>query len=166
MPAPRSAWSWLVAAALLAGCGGDPSRSATCGFALVAGPSLIQQRLNVFPAVIGDPPRGLPEQLPARIVAGDTGRLVVAYTPDQRALVAQFLGSGFPTAPGYALLVVDDSSQRAMGVLMYEREGPDAHPQLGTVTGPNGVTLPLFGVRVGWTNVSDPRCPLFAPLPE
>src|SRR2546426_5251232 len=61
----------------------------------------------------------------------------------------------FPLTATYALLVVDDSTQRAMGVLIYESEPPKSYPRLGTVTGgPNGEkTIPLYGVRVDWPSV-------------
>ncbi|MGH7754304.1 MAG: hypothetical protein ACREN5_15975, partial [Gemmatimonadales bacterium] len=62
----------------------------------------------------------------------------------------------------FALLVVDDSSARVEGILVYDREPPSTSlPRLGTVTsGP--VTVPLYGVRLVYARVSNPRCPLFA----
>ncbi|HKW40287.1 MAG TPA: hypothetical protein VJN39_03465, partial [Gemmatimonadales bacterium] len=61
----------------------------------------------------------------------------------------------------YALLVVDDSTQRTQGVLIYESQRPPpSYPSLGELTG-GGRTIPLYGVRVEWQGVSNPRCPLF-----
>jgi hypothetical protein len=44
-------------------------------------------------------------------------------------------------------------------VLIYESTIPRNYPQLGTVTGADH-GVPLFGVRVNWAGVSNPRCPL------
>jgi hypothetical protein len=71
----------------------------------------------------------------------------------------QYRGPGFP-ARGYGLLVVDDTSQRAMGVLVLDQEEPQGHPVIGTVIG-SSTALNLFGVRVDWVSVNNPRCPLF-----
>jgi hypothetical protein len=74
-------------------------------------------------------------------------------------------GANFPTRPAYALLVVDDTSQRAVGVLVYDREGPPDHPRLGSVQGPQN-EVPLHGVIVDWASVSNPRCPLLGAAVE
>jgi len=75
-------------------------------------------------------------------------------------------GTGIPHAGGYGLLVVDDTSHRAVGVLIYESEEPKQHPRLGTITG-EGAALHLYGVRVDWSSVSNPNCPLLgAPTPQ
>jgi hypothetical protein len=44
-------------------------------------------------------------------------------------------------------------------VLVYESQVPRNYPELGTVTGAER-SIPLFGVRVNWPGVNDPRCPL------
>jgi hypothetical protein len=86
------------------------------------------------------------------------GEVLVAYAGNQ--LVMGYQGTGFPPAPeGYGLLVVDDSTQRAQGVLIYESTVPRNYPEIGTVTGADHA-VPLFGVRVNWAGVSNPRCPL------
>ena len=150
--------------AALAGCAGDRSRSPTCGLAQIAGPALIQQQLVNLPYVLTDAPRGLPASLPARVVfIGEgpkpgQGEVLIAYTSKQ--LTMGYQGMGFPAPPGgYGLLVVDDSTQRAQGVLIYESDVPKNYPQLGTVTGADR-SIPLFGVRVNWAGVNNPRCPL------
>jgi hypothetical protein len=71
----------------------------------------------------------------------------------------QYRGPGFPPR-GYGLLVVDDTSQRAMGVLILDQEDPSGHPAIGTIIG-GSTALNLFGVRVDWASVNNPRCPLF-----
>lgn len=71
-----------------------------------------------------------------------------------------YQGTGFPAPPGgYGLLVVDDSSERAQGVLVYESEVPRGDPTLGSLAGVDR-SIPLFGVRVAWAGVNNPRCPL------
>ena len=84
--------------------------------------------------------------------------MLIAYNANQ--LVMGYQGDGFPAAPGgYGLLVVDDSTRRAQGVLVYESTVPRNYPELGTVTGADR-SVPLFGVRVDWAGVNNPRCPL------
>jgi hypothetical protein len=152
---------WVTA---WAQCAGDRTRSPTCGLAQIAGPALIQQQLVNLPYVLTDAPRGLPPSLPARVVfVGEgprpaQGEVLIAYSGNQ--LVMGYQGTGFPAPPGgYGLLVVDDSTERAQGVLIYESTIPRNYPQLGTVTGADH-GVPLFGVRVNWAGVSNPRCPL------
>lgn len=118
-----------VAALLVAACAGDRSRSPACGLALIAGPTLIQQELLNARAVLTETPRGLPGTLPARVVGQAQGEALVGYSDEQ--LVIGFQGEGFPTRPaGYGLLVVDDTSQRVQGVLVYESETPKDYPEL------------------------------------
>ncbi len=154
----------LITALALAHCAGDRSRSPTCGLALIAGPALIQQQLVHAPYVLTEAPRGLPGTLPARVAGySQQGEVVVAY--GRGRLTMAYQGPGFPTASisdstVYGLLVVDDSTQRAQGVLIYEsRRPPKSYPQLGEVSGSER-SIPLYGVRVDWKSVSNPRCPL------
>ncbi|MGH7672723.1 MAG: hypothetical protein ACREMC_07475, partial [Gemmatimonadales bacterium] len=151
-------------AVLLAACAGDAARSPSCGLALIAGPTLIQQQLLNARALITAAPRGLPGALPAMVIQQKQAEVLVGYDAEGR-IVLGYQGPGFPTRGGYGLLVVDDTSQRAMGVLIFESEEPKQHPRLGTVTGGGGGgggggALHLYGVRVDWASVSNPRCPL------
>jgi len=131
--------------------------------AQLIGPSLIQEQLKRLPYVLSAAPRGLPGFLPARVAAtAQQSTVTVAYRAQRLAMAYQ--GADFPPSPSdssvYALLVVDDSTQRAQGVLLYEgRRPPQTYPQLGTVTG-SDKSIPLYGVRVDWASVSNPRCPL------
>ena len=146
-------------------CGGDRSGGPTCGMALTFGPTFVQQHLNNPRAVIVDAPVGLPTTLPARVAdRTDTARVLVGY--EGTRLIMGFEGGWFPQRPGYALLVVDDTSQRAMGVLIIDRDVPrEDFPRLGSVQG-GQIAIPLYGVLVDWTKVSNPRCPLLgAPAP-
>lgn len=151
----------LTSAAFVAACSGGGRGSPTCGIAAIAGPSLITSQLANARAVVTDPPRGLPDSLPTLIIqpkSRDTG--VVIVTRDAAGRVSMlYRGAGFPLR-GYALLVVDDTSQRAMGVLILDQEEPARHPAIGTLIG-GSTALNLYGVRVDWAGVSNPRCPLF-----
>lgn len=135
-----------------------------CGIAQLAGPALIQQQLANLPYVVTEAPRGLPPSLPARVIfvgegpKPEPGQVLIAYNSNQ--LVMGYQGAGFPAPPGgYGLLVVDDSTRRAQGVLVYESTVPRNYPELGSVTGADR-SIPLFGVRVDWADVNNPRCPL------
>jgi hypothetical protein len=146
----------LVAAACNRGSSGSP----TCGIALLAGPSLITSQLANARAVLTDPPRGIPDSLPAFVIQQKNDRGAVIVGRDAEGKVSmQFRGPSFPSR-GYGLLVVDDTSQRAMGVLILDQEEPANHPAIGTIIG-GGATLNIYGVRVDWASVNNPRCPLF-----
>ncbi|MGH7568388.1 MAG: hypothetical protein ACREL9_05345 [Gemmatimonadales bacterium] len=150
----------LPAVLAVVACSTDRPRSPACGLALLVSPGLIREQLRNPLAVVPEAPRGLPASLPARVAGkGEAakGEMTVGY--EQGLLVMEFQGDSFPRRPGYALLVVDDTSNRAMGVLVYDTEGPTEHPMIGRVTGP-GLTVPLYGVRVDWAGVSNPRCPI------
>jgi len=156
---------FVVLSVVVAACGGDASRSPACGLALIAGPTLIREHLLNARAVITDPPRGLPGSLPAMVIQQTRASVRVGYDADGR-IVMGYEGPGFPTRGGYGLLVVDDTSHRAVGILIFESEEPKQHPQLGTITG-GAATLNLYGVRVDWASVSNPTCPLLgAPTPQ
>ena len=159
MKAVPPATGALAAVALVA-CSGEGSRSPTCGLAQVAGPALIQQQLVNVPFVLTEAPRGLPASLPARVIGiQQQGEVRVTYTA--HGLVMEYQGPSFPpVGVGYGLLVVDDSTQRAQGVLIYESQRPPkTYPELGEVSGGDH-SVPLYGVRVDWAGVSNPRCPL------
>jgi hypothetical protein len=150
----------LVAAACGRGSGGSP----TCGIALLAGPSLITSQLTNARAVLTDPPRGVPDSLPVLVIQKTNDRgAVIAGRDAEGKISMQFRGPSFP-ARGYGLLVVDDTSQRAMGVLVLDQEDPKDHPPIGTIIG-GSAALNLYGVRVDWASVSNPHCPLFGPAP-
>lgn len=137
--------------------------------ALLIGPSLIQEQLHRLPFVLTAAPRGLPASLPARVVGTpQQGTVAISYAAGRLALT--YDGASFPPYPTdstvYALLVVDDSSQRAEGVLLFEgRRPPRGYPDIGTVAGGEKM-VPLYGARVDWRSVSNPLCPLLgAPAP-
>ena len=87
--------------------------------------------------------------------------MAVGYTDG--TMTGRFDGPAFPqnsdSLNGYALLVVDDTSQRVQGVLIYESTLPRNHPRLGLVASGDR-SLPLYGVRVDWLSMTNPKCPL------
>ena len=157
---------FIVTAALLgSACSGGGRGSPTCGIAAIAGPALITSQLANARAVVTDPPRGVPDSLPTLIIqpkSRDTGVVIVSRDAAGRVTML-YRGVGFPSR-GYGLLVVDDTSQRAMGVLIVDQEEPARHPAIGTLIG-GSTALNLYGVRVDWASVSNPRCPLFGGPP-
>ena len=159
----RRALSLLTATVLAAGCGGNPENSAACGFASFAGASMTAQQLRVQSKWMtrATAPGDLKSVLAARVVGYGTTRVLVTRGPD--GLVMGYEGDGFPKTPGFGVLLVDDSSEVVRGVLIYDKEEQEGIPRLGTISGAAS-TIPLYGLRVSWGSVSDPRCPLFAPL--
>src|SRR5216117_2361612 len=94
----------LLPAAACTRSGGSP----TCGIAALAGPSLITSQLSNARAVLTDPPRGLPDSLPAIVIqlkSRDNGAVIVGRDAEGR-ISMQYRGQGFPPR-GYGLLVVD-----------------------------------------------------------
>ena len=153
----RPTLSLLLLLATACGRGGG---SPTCGIAALAGPGLVTSQLTNARAVLTDPPRGIPDSLPALVILKSNERGAVIVGRDAEGKISmQFRGPAFPTQ-GYGLLVVDDTSQRAMGVLVLDQEEPLRHPAIGTVIG-GSTSLNLYGVLVDWASVSNPRCPLF-----
>jgi hypothetical protein len=164
--------SYRLGAALaltLAACSFDPRRSPVCGFELLAGPRLIQDRLNDARALLTDAPRGLPDVLPARVAGrADTAHAIRGTAQGQLALVYEgaYFPPGISDSTVYGLLVVDDSSERVIGLLVYEGlSPPKQYPRIGVVAH-DAVTVPLFGVRVNWASIYNPRCPLLGSAPS
>jgi hypothetical protein len=148
----------------LAACRVDPHRSPVCGLQLLVGPRLIQDQMTNALALLTDAPRGLSDVLPARVVGKpDTTRVIRGTAEGQLALIYQ--DTTFPKVDNdssvYGLLVVDDSTDRVIGLLVYESPRPPKnYPTIGLVSH-DAVLIPLYGVRVNWAGVSNPRCPLF-----
>ncbi|MBI4420054.1 MAG: hypothetical protein HY560_04445 [Gemmatimonadetes bacterium] len=147
--------------ALLLACGGNPENTASCGFASIAAASMVMQSLQDLSHAVTAPPADVPAELPAKVVGRGTVRTTVARGGDGLAL--RYQGEGFPTTPGFGLLLVDDSLEVARGVLIYEPEVPPGYARLGTIA-TDAATLPLIGLRVHWPSLNAPRCPMFQPL--
>jgi hypothetical protein len=146
----------------LAACGTGRSGSPACGLAQAVGPTVILEQLQDTRMIVTEVPRGLPASLPARVVGQAQTKALVGYDQAHNlALGFQGIGLGFPIngAGGYGLLVLDDTSQRVQGVLVYVSPTPNNYPQLGTISDQQN-SIPLYGVRVDWSGVSNPKCPL------
>lgn len=146
---------------LLAACGGDrnPENSAMCGLAAVAAGSMILDQFQGRTTVMDHAPPDLQGTVPTRIVGRGTARALVARTDSTVSL--GFEGEGFPQIPGFAVALVDDSSEVFRGVIVFESAGPVDYPQIGTIASATS-SLPLYAMRVSWSRVSNDRCPLFA----
>src|SRR5438876_9837185 len=93
---------------LAAACGRGTGGSPTCGIAMLAGPSLITSQLTNARAVLTDPPRGIPDSLPAMVILQRNDRGAVIVGRDAAGKISmQFRGPSFPSR-GYGLLVVVD----------------------------------------------------------
>ena len=151
------------------GCSVDPSRSPVCGMALLVGPRLIYDQLGTTRALLTEAPRGLPATLPARVVGGSDSTFVrVLSEPDR--VVLDYQGGKLPNVAAadstgrdstvFGVLLVDDSTATVEGVLIFDRpRAPRDYPQIGRL-GDGERSVPLYGARVNWANVSNPRCPL------
>lgn len=147
---------------LFSACEARGPRPPPCGIpTLVGAPMVIQEAFKNVSRVITDVPLGLPPRLPIRVVGGEQSSALIGYDGES-GIVIGFEATGFPLQGGWGLLVGDDSTGVFHGVLVYESAGPGPelnYPQLGLVSGPTN-TVPLYGVRVNWYEVSNPRCPL------
>lgn len=151
----------LAAVAMLA-CGtGNRENSAVCGFASMAGASMVLEQLRVSTKVLTEPPPELVGVVPARVVGFGTARAIAAEGPE--GIVAGYEGPGFPRVPGFGLALVEDSADTFKGILIFETDPPYGYPELGVIASAEA-TLPLYGLRATWGAVSDPRCPLFGEL--
>ena len=107
------------------------------------------------------PPAELDGTVAARVVGYGTRPAFAAEGVEGKVL--GYDGEGFPTQPGFGLVLVEDSAETFQGVLIFDIEPPRGITQLGTISN-TSTTLPLFGARVTWAAVSNDRCPLFGPI--
>jgi len=151
----------LVLPLILVACGGDrnPENSAVCGMAAMAAGTMILDQFQARTTVLDAAPPDLVGTVPARIVGRGTARALVARTETGVAL--GYEGEGFPEIPGFAVALVDDSTEVLRGVIVFESAGPADYPQIGVISSATS-SLPLYAMRITWSRVSEPRCPLFA----
>ena len=143
-------------------CGqGDRGSSFACGIQAIAGPAMVLQQLPVAGRILTAPPEGVTGVVPARVVGYPSAHALAAPGPE--GVVLSYQGEGFPSLPGFGLLLVEDSLETFKGVLVYETEAPRGLPMLGSISNAT-MTLPVYGLRVTWSVVSDPRCPLLSPV--
>lgn len=146
---------------VLVACGGNPENSPSCGLASIAAASMVMQSMQDLSHAVTTPPARVPGELPAKVVGRGTVRTTVTNGPEGLAL--RYEGEGFPTLPGFGLMLVDDSLEVVRGVLIFEPESPPGFAKLGTIATATAV-LPLIGLRVHWPSLNAPRCPMFQPL--
>ena len=121
---------------------------------------MVQQQLGVTGKILTHLPAGVDGIVPARVVGHGTAHAIAATTID--GAILGYEGEGFPTTPGYGLVLVEDSLDTFQGVLIFDLEPLREVPQLGTISS-HTTTVPLYGLRVMWSAVSSERCPMFVP---
>ncbi len=139
---------------------GPRENSAVCGFTLLASANMVIQQANNIHRVMREPPADLSSRVAARVVGYGTSTARTEES-DSSGLMFYYQGEGFPAIPGFGVALVDDSSEVFRGVLIYDLDVPRGYPRLGAIAGPE-LVIPLIGLRVMWSAVSDPTCPLFA----
>jgi hypothetical protein len=152
----------MVAALLLVACGRsqpkDPSRSAACGLAALAGPTALLGQFSLPDQTLATPPRHLPERLVVRLVAGGAYPAIVGRSDSSWVIGME--GSLPPNLkPGFGVLVLDRGG-KARGVMLFEGTPVEGAPQIGTVS-VGSATVPLIGIQLDPAKIEDPRCPFF-----
>jgi hypothetical protein len=143
-------------------CGsGERGSSFACGIQAIAGPAMVLEQLPVAGRILTAVPEGVEGTVPARVVGYPSAHALAAPGPE--GVVLGYEGEGFPSHPGFGLLLVEDSLETFKGILVYETEAPRGLPMLGSISSAT-MTLPVYGLRVAWSAVSDPRCPLLSPV--
>lgn len=136
----------------------NPENTMRCAIQAMGAANHVLERFQLGTTVMDHPPTGLRDTVPARVVGHGTARALVAPNPE--GIVAGYEGEGFPTRPGFAVALVDDSTEVFRGILIFETDGPANYPQIGTISSAT-TTLPLYAMRAPWSVVSTDQCPLF-----
>ncbi|HXJ30985.1 MAG TPA: hypothetical protein VNG35_10105, partial [Gemmatimonadales bacterium] len=138
-------------------CSVDPHRSPVCGMALLVGPRLILEQISTAHSLLSEPPRGLPAMLPARIVGGSDSTFVRVSSERDRVML-DYQGGKLPVvtvdsatrrdSTVFGVLLVDDSTATAEGVLIFDRPRPPAeYPQIGRLSDGER-SVPFYGARL------------------
>lgn len=149
-----------VALVLLLGACERPAggSAASCGLASLAGPTALLTQFSVPRQTLSTPPRGLPERLVARFVAGGAFPAVVGRT-DSLLVIGVDATLPANTRPGFGVLVVDQQ-EKTRGVMIFEGDPVEGAPRLGDVSLGNA-SIPLIGIQVDPAKIEDARCPFF-----
>ena len=153
---------WLAALIVTVACGRtadrEPSGSAACGLASLAGPTALLGQFSIPEQTLASPPRNLPERLVVRLVAGPAYSAIVGRS-DSLWLIG--VDGGLPSGvkPGFGVLVLDRGG-KARGAMLYEGTPVEGAPQIGTVS-VGTATVPLIGIQLDPAKIEDPRCPFF-----
>lgn len=151
----------LVPLLLLACDEGDPENRASCGIAIMGAANKVVEQMQTGTKVLTQVPDDFRGTVPTRVPGYGTVAGLVAASPE--GPIVTYDGDGFPTVPGFGIMLVEDSTDTFQGVLIYDLDPPTGYPILGGVSD-GRLVVPLYGLRVSWSAVSFPRCPLFAPI--
>ena len=148
---------WMLLGLSIGGCARKPSNY-SCGFAAMAGLSLVLEQFSQPGATLSAPPANLPDRLPVRIALGPALQSIVGRADTM--LVIGVEGT-IPATPevGFGVLVVNPQGQ-ADGVLLYEGVPIQGAPRLGTVN-LGARDVPLLGLRVDLKRFENEACPTF-----
>lgn len=150
----------LVPLLLLACDEGDPENRASCGIAIMGAANKVLEQMQTGTKILAQVPHDFGGTVPTRVPGYGTVAGPVADSPD--GPIVTYEGDGFPTYPGFGIMLVEDSTDTFQGVLVYDLDPPMGYPILGGVSD-GRLVVPLYGIRVSWSAVSFPRCPLFGP---
>jgi hypothetical protein len=128
--------------------------------AALAGATNLLEQFTIPNQTLAASPATLPERTVVRVVADGAFPAVVGRTDS--ALVVGMEGNPPPsTRPGFGVLVVD-TQDRVIGVMVYEGDPIPGAPKLGQVSRASG-SSPLIGVQVDPATIMDPSCPTLFP---
>lgn len=150
-----------VAASVSCSSGRPSESSAVCGITLLASANMVIRQASNAYRILSEPPAGLEGRVPARVVGYGTATARVQESGT--GLILAYEGDGFPAIPGFGVALVDDSSEVFRGILIFDLDIPAGYPQLGAITHQD-LVMPLLGLRVTWSSVSNDDCPLFAAI--
>jgi hypothetical protein len=125
----------------------------------VAGANLLLGAFAEPNQTLSAAPRRVPATLPVRVVAG--ALYAADVTRNDSTTVTITLRDSLPAGlvPGSGVLV-QDTSGRTRGVVLYESVPVAGAPHIGRVVSGSAAT-PLVGIQVDPARFADPRCPLF-----
>ena len=147
-----------IVLALAAGCSGGKGGNYGCGFAAVAGQSMLLDEFNRPGTVLAKAPGNIPGALPVRIALGPVFPSVAGRADTM--VVVGVEGTLPPTPPvGFGVLVVNPQGE-AQGVILYEGKAIEGAPLLGSVNA-SGRDLPLIGLRAEVSRFEKPGCSIF-----
>jgi hypothetical protein len=143
---------------LLSACGGRSTSNYGCGFATVAGQSLLLEEFTRPGTTLSTLPADIPGVLPVRVALGPSFRAVAGRAD---SLLVVGIEGTLPATPvvGWGVLIVSPSGT-PQGVLLYEGSPMQGAPRLGTVNA-GATNLPLIGLQTDIARFQDAACPIF-----
>ncbi len=142
---------------VLAGCSGKAGNYG-CGFAAVAGQSMLLDQFTRPGTVVANLPTDIPEALPVRIALGPAFTSIVGKADTMLVVGVQGTLPATPVA-GFGVIVLNPQD-RVLGVLLYEGQVIKDAPVLGSVNAA-GRDVPLIGIRLDLAQFEKPSCPIF-----